>query len=56
MDISSPLDVPWQLSQVWPGSKLVAIDDAGHGAGQPGIRDAVLSAIDGFALPLKSGD
>jgi proline iminopeptidase len=49
MDLSSPLDVPWQLSRAWPGSRLIVIDDAGHGAGQPGMREAVISAIDGFA-------
>ena len=49
MDISSPLDVPWQLSQVWPGSELVVIDDAGHGTGQPGMREAVTAAIERFA-------
>jgi proline iminopeptidase len=49
MDIGSPLDVPWQLSQVWPGSELVVIDDAGHGTGQPGMREAVTAAIERFA-------
>jgi proline iminopeptidase len=49
MDIGSPLDVPWQLSQVWPGSELVVIDDAGHGTGQPGMREAVTTAIERFA-------
>jgi proline iminopeptidase len=48
MDISSPLDVPWQLGQVWAGSELVVIDDAGHGTGQPGMREAVIAAIDHF--------
>jgi proline iminopeptidase len=49
MDLSSPLDVAWQLSQAWPGSRLIVIDDAGHGTGEPGMQDAVLAAIDGFA-------
>jgi proline iminopeptidase len=49
MDIGSPLDVPWQLSQVWPGSELVVIDDAGHGSAQPGMREAVTAAIERFA-------
>jgi proline iminopeptidase len=49
MDLSSPLDVPWQLSRAWPGSQMVVIDEAGHGTGQPGIREAVITAIDGFA-------
>ena len=49
LDLSSPLDVPRQLSQVWPGSELIVIDDAGHGTGQPGIQEAVITAIDRFA-------
>jgi proline iminopeptidase len=51
MDLSSPLDVPWHLSKAWPGSQLIVIGDAGHGAGHPGMQEAVLAAIDGFAEP-----
>jgi len=49
MDLSSPLDVPWKLSQAWPGSQLIVIDEASHGTGKPGMREAVMAAIDGFA-------
>ena len=49
LDLSSPLDVPWQISQAWPGSELILVDDAGHGAGEPGMQEAVLAAIDRFA-------
>jgi proline iminopeptidase len=49
LDLSSPLDVPWQLSQAWPGSRLVVVDQAGHGAGQPGMQEALVAAIDEFA-------
>jgi len=49
LDISSPLDVPWLLSQAWPGSELLVIEDAGHGAGEPGMQEALLAAIDRFA-------
>jgi proline iminopeptidase len=31
LDISSPLRVPWNLHQAWPGSELVVIEDEGHG-------------------------
>src|SRR2546426_651715 len=51
LDLSSPLDVPCHLSQAWPGSELRVIDDAGHGTGQRGMREAVISAIDRFAVP-----
>lgn len=49
LDLSSPLDIPWQLCRAWPGSRLVVIDEAGHGAGEPGLREALLAAIEGFA-------
>jgi proline iminopeptidase len=49
MDLSSPLDIPTQLNAAWPGSELVVIDNAGHGAGQPGIQHAAISALDRFA-------
>lgn len=32
-DVSSPLEIPWQLHKRWPGSELVVVDDAGHGGG-----------------------
>jgi proline iminopeptidase len=46
LDVSSPLDIAWQLSQAWPGSELVAVDDAGHSAG---LSEAMLTALDRFA-------
>jgi proline iminopeptidase len=49
LDLSAPLDVPWQLSRAWRGSELIVIDDAGHGAGQPGMQQAVIAAINRFA-------
>lgn len=32
-DVSSPLDTAWHLHRAWPSSKLVVLDDAGHGGG-----------------------
>ncbi len=49
MDLSSPIDIPTQLHAAWPGSELIVVDDAGHGAGQPGMQEAVLAAIDSFS-------
>ena len=49
MDLSSPLDIPWELSQAWPGCQLNLIEDAGHGAGQSGMREAIVAAIDRFS-------
>ena len=46
-DISGPLDTAWRLHRRWPGSRLVVLEDAGHGGGDfPGQLTA---ALDGFS-------
>ena len=47
-DISSPLDVAWQLSQRWSTSELRVIDDAGHGGGDTFIH-TIVDALNRFA-------
>jgi pimeloyl-ACP methyl ester carboxylesterase len=47
LDVSSPLDVAWELSQAWPDSELVVIDDAGHFG--PGMPEVLIAATDRFA-------
>jgi len=49
IDLSSPMDIPWQLARRWPGSQLVIVDDAGHGSGERGIASALIAATDRFA-------
>ncbi len=49
LDVSSPLDVAWELSQAWPDSELVVVEEAGHGSGHPGMTEALVSATDRFA-------
>jgi proline iminopeptidase len=49
MDVSGPPDVAYHLSRAWPGAELVLVDDAGHGAGHPGLAEALRSAIARFA-------
>jgi proline iminopeptidase len=51
LDLSSPIDAAWNLNQAWPGSELVVIDDAGHGAVDTEMQAAVVAAIDRFARP-----
>jgi proline iminopeptidase len=48
LDVSSPIDVPWQLAQVWPDSELVLIDDAAH-TGSVTMTEAIVAATDRFA-------
>jgi proline iminopeptidase len=45
-DVSSPLDTAWDLHRPWPASRLVVLDDAGHGGGS--MTDAIVAALDGF--------
>ncbi len=48
LDVSSPLDVPWQLSRAWPGCQLIVIDEAGHSSGDPCMAEALVGATDRF--------
>lgn len=50
MDVSSPLDVAYDLAQRWPSAELVIVDDAGHGAGYPSLRETIIAATDRFAV------
>ncbi|MCZ2402040.1 prolyl aminopeptidase [Paenarthrobacter sp. Z7-10] len=46
-DISGPPETAWQLHRAWPGSRLVVLDDAGHGGGT--FPNEIASALDGFS-------
>ncbi len=48
LDISGPLVTPWQLHRAWPASRLVAVGEAGHDAGDPGMRESIVSATESF--------
>jgi proline iminopeptidase len=49
LDLSSPLDIPWNLANAWDASELVIVDDEGHGGGS-GMADAILASTDRFAV------
>jgi proline iminopeptidase len=49
LDVSSPPDIAWRLSRMWSGSELTLLDDAGHGAGEPGMTERLVEATDAFA-------
>ncbi len=36
LDLSSPLDGPWQVHRAWPDSELIVVDHEGHGGEQMG--------------------
>jgi proline iminopeptidase len=48
LDISGPLDVPWELSRAIPGAELIVIGDEGHG-GADATRAAILAAAQRLA-------
>lgn len=45
-DVICPLDNAWQLAKRWPEADLQIIADAGHAAGEPGIRAVLVAAAD----------
>jgi proline iminopeptidase len=48
LDLSSPVDVPWQLHRRWPGSELVIVDEGRHSGGH-GMSQALRAATDRHA-------
>jgi len=49
LDLSSPLQTAWQLSQGWPTAELVVVERSGHSATDPGMTGALVAATDHFA-------
>ena len=48
-DMICPIKYAFDLHKVWPESKMVIIDDAGHSAYEPGIAKALVDAAEQFA-------
>jgi proline iminopeptidase len=48
LDVSSPVDIPWELARAWPGSELILIGDAAH-TGSAAMSAAIVAAADRFA-------
>jgi proline iminopeptidase len=44
-DVSGPLETAWRLSRRWSGSRLIVLEDAGHGGGD-GFMVALLGEIE----------
>jgi proline iminopeptidase len=43
-DVSSPMGTAWRLHRAWPASRLVILDDAGHGGGS--FASEMVAALD----------
>jgi proline iminopeptidase len=50
LDLGSPLDIPWRLSQAWPDAELILLDTAGHRPDQA-MTEVLVAATDRFASP-----
>jgi proline iminopeptidase len=48
LDVSGPLDIPWELARAIPGAELVVVDGEGHG-GAGGTRAAMAAAVERLA-------
>lgn len=50
LDFGCPIETAWELARTWPGSELIAVEDAGH-LPSAAKRRALLGALDRFARP-----
>jgi proline iminopeptidase len=48
LDLSSPVDIAWQLAQAWLAAQLPIVPEVGHTAGGA-MSDHVVDALDRFA-------
>ena len=48
-DLLCPPASAIELHRAWPGSRLIMVEDAGHSATEPGIRSALIAAMDRIA-------
>ena len=46
-DVSGPLDTAWDLHRAWPASRLVVVEDEGHGGDT--MTSAIVEALDGLS-------
>jgi proline iminopeptidase len=47
-DLGSRLATSQELATAWPDGELVIVDEAGHGAGEPGMAAAIVAATNRF--------
>ena len=51
-DLQAPIGWAWELDRMWPGARLVIVDDAGHDASNTSITRGLIGATDEFARRL----
>jgi proline iminopeptidase len=47
-DVKTPPNQAWDLHRAWPEAEFHIVEDAGHGAGEPGTRHHLIEATDRF--------
>ncbi len=52
-DMVCPAETAFDLAAAWPRARLTVIPDAGHSALEPGIRTALVGAVDRFRQPRR---
>jgi len=50
-DMICPAQTAFELADAWPTARLTLVPDAGHSALEPGIRRALVAAVERFRLP-----
>jgi proline iminopeptidase len=50
-DVCTPARTAWDLHRAWPEAEFHMVPDAGHAWSEPGIRAALLTALDRFVVP-----
>ncbi len=50
LDLGCPLVIPYRLAEAWPGCKLRVVEGAGHDARHPGLSEAAVAVLNGFAI------
>ena len=47
-DVVCPIATADEVARAWPDAKFVIVPDAGHSAMEPGIRSALVDAMERF--------
>jgi proline iminopeptidase len=47
-DMICPTATAFDLAEAWPAARLTLVPDAGHSALEPGIRRALVAAVERF--------
>lgn len=53
-DVVCPAKSAWELHKAWPEAEFHIVSDAGHAAGEPGIKSLLIQAADQFLLKAHS--